>query len=172
MTTHYEYNALFRISLHLLYHSPHLILSLLKDTSPISNRVNLNNTHTRDSILIRNLGADTIGCAEHNIHLSTWSESASTASWETSNLQITAVALSHVCLDVVRVKTGEEHGVHVLVRGDQLRGKSVLVCVGEGDWGGASGVWVLGWLDGERWEGLEWECWITCCEAGDELSGK
>lgn len=44
--------------------------------------------------------------------------------------------------------------------------------MGEGYRAGAGGVWVLRWLEGEGWEGLEWKGGIAGGEASDELCGE
>ncbi len=88
------------------------------------------------------------------------------------DLQVTAISLSDVGLNIVCVKAREEDGVHTLVGSDQVRSKGVLVRVGESDGGGPGRIRVLRRLQSEGWEGLEWKGRVSRVEGCDELRCK
>ena len=73
---------------------------------------------------------------------------------------------------VVSVQSGEQHRVYWRGAGAEAARNGVVVSVHEGYGGGAGGVWVLGWAEGEWWEALEGEGTGAGGEGDDELGGQ
>ena len=133
---------------------------------------NLQHTNTRNSIRIVDLGVRTISRRQNNINLSSRRQLSITPSRDLLDLQITRIASGLISLHIVDIQSTEQHGVHLLALSDQPGLLSVLVRGGEGDGRGAGSVWVLGRLESEGWESLEWEGGVAGGETGDELCGE
>lgn len=132
----------------------------------------LQDTNTRNGIRIVNLRVRPISRRQNNVNLSSRRQLSIAPSRNLLDLQITRITSGLIRLHIVDIQSTEEHGIHLLALSDQPGLLSVLVRGGESDGRGAGSVWVLGGLESEGWEGLEWEGGVAGCEAGDELCGE